>query len=1058
MMPMMPNDEGVGADGRGAAMRALFDAAIGHGPEDRTAFLRETARRRGVDDELIDEVVGLLAFVDATRIDENAVSDADAPDRLVGCRLGAFTLDRLVGIGGTAAVFEATQDRPRRTVAVKVLRQGIAGPRARRRFEREIEIAGRLEHPAIARVLDSGTMRVDGFDTPWLAMEFVPDARTITRYAREANLDLRERVALVRAALAGVAAAHRRGIIHRDLKPANILVDGKGRIRVIDFGIARQSGGPIGAMTATVPGQVIGTVPFMAPEQLDGDSDAVDVRTDVYAIGVTLHLLLTGRMPYETSDCSFIEAARRIREVEIGSLRRLDGTIDRDLDGIVQKALAKSADARYPSIEALDADLEAWLEHRPVTARPLGRLARWGRLIQRHSLSAAMIATATMLLMGTVVVLGVMLDRESDLRMAAGRSTAKAAFAAAAAALREGDATGAMNHLSVVPPNERDWGYRWLLSQCVQSDFRLELPDADVPSIDILPATEDRPQLLLITSYRGTWAFELDSRQLRWQLPENVLAGYWKHVVVPDPDRVVVCGLKSDLLVLDLETGDILDRIPTPGAMGTMATIDRSTVLLGGDDGVLHRLDLDDRRIVTSRQLNRDAIQSMIVLPDGRILVGTKTGALIETDEMFEEIRQVSVNGRMIARIRMDAAGRRVAICNGDGTVHLLDASDLSRIAVLGGHLAEVWDARFDEEHDRLVTVSLDESVRVFDLQTHKMIRRVSGAHQFIWSLAIEADGAFGWIGTHDGSVHRVALTLDDVQVPEGERAIGIAWSPDGTRIVVRTDSSVHELDRETGDWRTALELPWNGPCLPGSSASIVWNKDGIWTDGGESGGLWLVEPGLTCGRHVLAGESITAAASSPEGGVIVVTEKGMVVAVSSSGVVERRKELPVRPSAIIVDRGHRQVHVISRRSGEATVLDLDTFEIVGDKRGYGRGPTFTAAMSNDGDWLAAGCRERPRGLTSMPNPLTSMEDRIEKSGHSGDVRFVGFVDEGQRLISGGDDGRVLLHRRDGTTPLMPVIQFATAVEGLAISPDGQAIAATDGAVVRILDPERISP
>ncbi len=1054
---MMPNDDGVGADGRGAAMRALFDAAIGHGPEDRTAFLRETARRRGVDDELIDEVVGLLAFVEATRIDENAVSDADAPDRLVGCRLGAFTLDRLVGIGGTAAVFEATQDRPRRTVAVKVLRQGIAGPRARRRFEREIEIAGRLEHPAIARVLDSGTMRVDGFDTPWLAMEFVPDARTITRYAREANLDLRDRIALVRSALAGVAAAHRRGIIHRDLKPANVLVDGKGRIRVIDFGIARQSGGPIGAMTATVPGQVIGTVPFMAPEQLDGDSDAVDVRTDVYAIGVTLHLLLTGRMPYETSDCSFIEAARRIREVEIGSLRRLERTIDRDLDGIVQKALAKSADARYPSIDALDADLAAWLEHRPVTARPLGSVARFWRLTRSHPLPSALAAAATVSVLLTIVILAVMLDRESKLRAEGDRASANAGIAAAAAAIDRGDASGAVRHLAMVPDGERGWAYDWLHSRVDRSDAVLELGKADVISIDVLPAHEGhaRPSLLLITSYRGTFAFELPDLQWRWHLPEFSKGGSWKHTLLPDGERFVVCGLGPELILANLDTGAAIARVDTPGSIGAMHAIDDSTVLLGGDDGVLSRLDLDSLEISLVAHLGDGGITSMLGLPGGRILISTARGGLLETDVTLATPKEIRRYPRMIARLRADREYERIAVCMHGGTLELLDAADFSTIHVFDQHDADVWDARFDEDGDRLVTASLDESVRVFDLTSFELVERLPGPHEFIWSLALEEDARHAWIGTHDGSVRRVALQDPPIQMPEGELAVGLAWSPEGTRLAVRTERGVRLLDRSSGLLSELIEAPRPGPVIAGSNGAIVWSQDAIWCDGGRRGGLWRVDPDAMTAIRVLSDSSVAAIAGVRDGGVVVTLSDESVHRISTQGDVVLSVSLDGLQSGVAVDARSREVHLLSHQGGSGTVLDLDNFEIRDSVRPYGVGPSFVLAISRDGTRLVAGSRERPGNVVSMENPSIEDKSRVRAVGHSGNVQFVGFIDGDQRLISAGDDGRVIVHRLDEVEPLHTVFEFDDRVRGLAISPSGRVIAVTDGREIHIADPDR---
>ncbi len=1044
------------SDGRGAVMRALFDEAVAHGRDDRASFLRAAARERRLDEDLVEEVIGLLAFVDATRIDEEVAPDADSPDRLVGCRLGAFTLDRLIGIGGTAAVFEATQDRPRRTVAVKVLRQAIAGPRARRRFEREIEIAGRLEHASIARVLDSGTMRVDGFDTPWLAMEFVPDARTITRYADEERIDLRGRVRLVRSAVAGIAAAHRRAIIHRDLKPANVLVDRDGRVRVIDFGIARQFGGSQASMTATVPGQVIGTVPFMAPEQLDGDSDAVDVRTDVYAIGVLLHLILTGRMPYETADCSFIEAARRIREVEVGSLRRIDRSIDRDLDGIVQKMLAKDPDDRYPSIDAVAIDLDAWLAGEPVAARPLGRLARSWRTARRHPLPSALGILVAVLMLTTVVGLAVMLDRESSLRAEADRSAANAGIAAASAAFDRGESGGVLRYLEGIPEQERGWESRWLRSRAELSDHVIALPKADVMSIDVLPAESGRSSTLLVTSYRGTWSFTLPDVVQQWQVPEFSNGGSWKHAVLPEARRIAICGLGPEMVLADLDSGDVVERWPTPGSVGTLVAVSDDRLMLGGDDGILSLFDLKTGTVVRSFDAGAGYVTSSVRHPDGGVLVGTQAGDVFETDADLSMVRRVASLGDMVTRLRFDRGGGRVVACLTGGDFVVLDATDHRMQHRMRGHDADIWDARFDDRHGRLVTVGLDETIRTWDHLSFEPLDRWSISNYFIWSLALESDGSHAWVGSKDGSVRRVDLDGTPSEVPGDSVAIGLAWSPDAARLAVRTETGVRSFEPSDGIWGAEWPLEWKGHRLTGDTAAVCWTSSGIWTDGGREGGLWRLDPETGVGHRSLEGRTITDIAPLADGEVIVTTfDDRMAVRLAADGAVVDSVTLEEGPAAVVVDRHRGEAHVLSRSGGRGTVVGLDPFEIRDTERPYGIGPSFSLACTADGSMLAAGCRERPGCITLLPNPLRDETERMRKDGHSGDVTHIAFLDDGRRLVTAGDDGRVVIHRTEAGDPLLVAMDFGSPVSGFATAPDGQAFAVTDGRRIRIADPER---
>src|SRR5262249_12963706 len=154
-------------------------------------------------------------------------------------RIGHYAVLHRVGVGGMGAVYEALQEQPRRVVALKVMRGGLASRTALRRFTLEAELLGRLRHPWIAQVYEAGTYDYGGGQAPFFAMEFIPEARTITEFARDHHRSTRERLALFAAACDAVHHAHTKGIIHRDLKPSNILVDQSGQPKVIDFGVAR---------------------------------------------------------------------------------------------------------------------------------------------------------------------------------------------------------------------------------------------------------------------------------------------------------------------------------------------------------------------------------------------------------------------------------------------------------------------------------------------------------------------------------------------------------------------------------------------------------------------------------------------------------------------------------------------------------------------------------------------------------------------------------------------------------------------------------------------------
>ena len=210
-------------------------------------------------------------------------------------QVGHFRVLRLIAEGGMGAVYEAEQDNPCRTVALKVVRPGISSDSLLKRFRHESQILGRLHHPGIAQVYEAG-LADDG--QPFFAMEFIRGL-PLDEYADRHGLDLAARAGLVARVCDAVQHAHDRGVIHRDLKPANILVDEAGQPKVLDFGVARATGADLVTVAGlTRTGQLLGTPSYMSPEQVAADPAAIDQRADVYALGVILFELAAHRLPF----------------------------------------------------------------------------------------------------------------------------------------------------------------------------------------------------------------------------------------------------------------------------------------------------------------------------------------------------------------------------------------------------------------------------------------------------------------------------------------------------------------------------------------------------------------------------------------------------------------------------------------------------------------------------------------------------------------------------------------------------------------------------------------
>lgn len=351
-------------------------------PAERVSLLE---RLCAGDEDLRAEVLSLLSH----DLDDGAFGDHLPP----GATLGGFEIVRVLGEGAMGVVYEARQRHPERAVALKVVRGGAASASQRRRFEHESSALARLQHPGIAQVYEAGIDRQGG--APYFAMELV---RGQPLTARAAGLSIDQRVELLVQIAEAVQHAHQRGVVHRDLKPGNILVDEQGRPRVLDFGIARLTAEDGTATTMrTLPGQVVGTLAYMSPEQAAGDLEAIDARTDIYALGAVGYEMLCGALPVDVRDKPLAEALRTVQHDEPGKLGALDKRLRGDLETIFAAALEKDPARRYASAAALADDLRRYLHDEPIAARPattLYQLRKFARRRKGPVLAAGVIAVA----------------------------------------------------------------------------------------------------------------------------------------------------------------------------------------------------------------------------------------------------------------------------------------------------------------------------------------------------------------------------------------------------------------------------------------------------------------------------------------------------------------------------------------------------------------------------------------------------------------------------------------------------------------------------------------
>jgi serine/threonine protein kinase len=404
----------------------------------------ETVRSQALRLLANDSAPDLLAGSGALRagleqlFEESAGSAVPATSTHFPETIGQYRVVGRIGSGGMGEVFEAQQDSPRRRVAIKLMRGGLHSEAMARRFRREVDFLGRLSHPGIAQVFEAGVTTIGGATVPYYVMELI-NGKPLTEHVEAHALSVKARLELVADICDTVQYAHQQGIIHRDLKPANIIVpsaidsatqaneastaaasnlhrtgqSARAREdipRILDFGIARaihSDGSGTGLYSnqtvATEAGQIIGTIPYMSPEQIRGHQSDIDTRTDVYALGVILFEVLTGKLPHETSGLSVVEASNVKLNSQPKSLSSIKREFRGDLDTIVAKALESEKNRRYASASELAADIRRYLNNEAISAVPATTLYQLRKFAKRNKLVVGTLLFATLALIGGII-------------------------------------------------------------------------------------------------------------------------------------------------------------------------------------------------------------------------------------------------------------------------------------------------------------------------------------------------------------------------------------------------------------------------------------------------------------------------------------------------------------------------------------------------------------------------------------------------------------------------------------------------------------------------------
>jgi serine/threonine protein kinase len=927
-----------------------------------------------------------------------------------GSRIGRYSIVRLVASGGMGDVYLAhsAEGELEIPVAIKVSREVGAHPRTTDRFAFEREVLLRLDHAAIPKILDTGTTP-DGLS--YFAMEYV-DGQPIDQYCQSQSESPRDRILLVRKICDAIHHAHQRLVIHRDIKPSNILVRKDGSPRVLDFGIASDVDRAMDHARLTRTGEFVGTLAYASPEQLDGASTP-DTRSDVYSLGVVLYELLTESLPHAKTT-SLPMLLDQIRTTRPPSPSTVKPSIDQDLSAVVMRAIALDPGRRYQSVADFGADLQNYLEDRPVHAREDSRwyVIRSEIRLRRVPIMIALVvlfvsvafsiyaSTQSRMISNRNIALVDALSRESVER--AGLLAQTGSLISAERLLwplhQEGSdrATWALRDLYTrFPVSASSWLHAPPKSVSVIDGHTILIGDESTGTFSSVDLLESRTEVL--RQLDDALTFNIKDDLVVWVTNDGSVHATRLGTTLQDLDFGRV-DIPSEEVVVGVQGPDDLPWIHCDGGMWMYQQEDKNwtMVAIGVNASILQVQPTDAGFVILTDDLRIRSLdasgrekRSVESAPIGR----SRTSIIATADE------------RMVAQI----TDSDIAILNQDWP-------DPNPIQGANGWIEAACFVQRDRGPLILVACSADNLLRAWRLDTTELILECN-AFDSTPTHVLAVPGEHGFVTIEESGLIRAwdlgQMSALHPSTSRAETALSLEIDPSTEMVTMGFDGSPHRfqlLEQETQS--IVAQMSWHAPVC----ATARGREPGTWFFADYEGGIVRVQrhtSGLEQVWHTTIDQRPNAIALSPDGDFVAIAcDQGVIDVLSASDGTPHASFVldairvpslvwdPIRNMIVACTYPESDLISITDPTGTADVRTM--FD--GDHQLGAR----TVAMSSDGNQIALSGDDALIRVWNVPDQGELGEPRTLRD-HSEGLFTLEFSTSGRMLVSAGRSGRVIV-------------------------------------------------